>query len=188
MVDASDDQTRGSDESLSPPGTEVAVRCRSAKRMQLSLLDLLVAPIVVGWFFAVGQPEGTGGVVILLGSFAAGVATLLVTLVCRSRPIFRLLRRYAMITVIVTTAFALSLGPACWLMTSPAFAAIRSPPLLTRFLSLYRPVGILYARAPDPIHPLGFAYLRWWAGDAEIRDYGWGVGLTVDGNLCVAGT
>ena len=89
---------------------------------------------------------------------------------------------------LLAAAALLSLGPACWLMTAPAFKSFRSHSVMLTFLYAYRPVAINYAYAPEPIHGVALQYLQWWAADeGDVGDHGWGVRITIDGNMTVIG-
>ncbi len=77
----------------------------------------------------------------------------------------------------------LSLGPACWLMTTVYMPAYKHPVAQTVFNYVYLPLGDSIKGFPEPIQSSSISYLSWWMpSHARFHEWEDGVGWTVPGS------
>lgn len=163
-------------------------RTSSRRQLQLSLLDLLVAISALAFLMAATKLSPEAAAIAFVATSILSLLLIALPFVVPRHVFMRPLLRYVRPLFISLVLFASSLGPACWLMTSPSFAGVRTPAVRRAFFRTYGPIGISYAYAPEPLHMIAVGYLRWWVPDDElIGGHGWGIRITIDGNMSVIG-
>ncbi len=154
----------------------------------ISLRSFVLVTAVCGVLFAVGRLPPISAAIAIAATFVLASGCVVLSLCFHCEAFARGLLRRSTIVLTGICLYLISLGPACWFMTSSLTTELRDQQISRGFYHIYAPAGVCFAHLPEPLKSVGVSFLQLWTSDRAIIDYGWGVGIIIDGNLGVIGT
>ncbi|HAC90358.1 MAG TPA: hypothetical protein DCF63_06945 [Planctomycetaceae bacterium] len=144
-------------------------------------LLLVTASVAFALTLALNWPHY--GTIIAPSLFVASLLSSSALFFLRQSDIGRVCHRVSISLMIGICTLYLSLGPACWVMTTVYMPSNKYPVAQTVFNYVYLPLGDSVQWFPKAMQSISISYLSWWMpSHAKFHEWEDGVGWTVPGS------